>query len=113
MTGRNFTKEFKLQVVQEMLSGRPVAELCREHNIYASLACRWRKEHQQNPELAFEGRGNPSSEDAKYAQLERKIGQQAMEIDFIKRVNTVLQQKLVESKKKDGGEANAVRTNQS
>ncbi len=48
MTGRNFTKEFKLQVVQEVLSGRPVAELCREHSLYASLICRWRKDYQQN-----------------------------------------------------------------
>ncbi len=113
MTGRNFTKEFKLQVVQELLSGKPVVEVCREHNIYASLACRWRKEHQQNPEDAFEGRGNPSSEGTRNAELERKIGQLYLENDFLKRVNSVLQQKLVESKKKERGESNVVRTNQS
>lgn len=113
MTGRNFTKEFKLQVVQDLLSGRPVAEVCREHSLYASLVCRWKKDYQQNPELAFNGRGVPSTEETKNAELERKIGQLYLENDFLKRVNSVLQQKLVESKKKERGESNVVRTNQS
>ena len=112
MTGRNFTKEFKLQVVQELLSGRPVVEVCREHNLYASLLCTWRRNYQQNPELAFSGKGVPSTEETKKAELERKIGQLYLENDFLKRVNSALQQKLVEFKKKERGETNAVRTNQ-
>ena len=112
MGGRNFSKEFKLQVVQELLSGRPVAQVCREHNIYASLAYTWRRNYQKNPELAFSGRGVPSTEETKNAELERKIGQLYLENDFLKRVNSALQQKLVETKKKERGETNAVRTNQ-
>lgn len=113
MTGRNFTKEFKLQVVQEVLSGKPVAQVCREHSLYASLVCTWRRNYQQNPELAFNGRGIPSTEETKNAELERKIGQLYLENDFLKRVNSVLQQKLAEAKKKERGEKDAVRTNQS
>lgn len=113
MVSRIFTKEFKLQVVQELLSGRPVVEVCREHNLYASLVCTWRRNYQQNPELAFSGRGIPSTEETKNAELERKIGQLYLENDFLKKVNSVLQQKLVEVKKKERGEINVVRTNQS
>lgn len=112
MTGRNFTRGFKLQVVQELLSGRPVVEVCREHSLYASLVCTWRRNYQKNPELAFNGRGVPSTEETKNAELERKIGQLYLENDFLKRVNSALQQKLAEAKKKERGEKNAIQPNQ-
>lgn len=99
MQKRSFTKEFKLEVVQELSTGKPVGEVSREHDLKPTLVSRWRREHQQNAGLAFSGKGRPSREDTKVAQLERKIGQQAMEIDFVKKVNAGLQAMVDEQKK--------------
>jgi hypothetical protein len=46
---------------------------------------RWRKEFRQGPENAFGGAGQRRWEEGRVAELERKIGQQALEIDFLKR----------------------------
>jgi transposase len=45
---------------------------------------RWRREFRQGPANAFSGAGKRRWEDARQAQLERKIGQQTLEIDFLK-----------------------------
>ena len=41
---------------------------------------------QEHGEHAFSGAGNKRAEESKLAELERKIGQQTLEIDFLKRV---------------------------
>lgn len=45
---------------------------------------RWRREFRQAPSIAFPGRGQRRWSEGKIAELERKVGQQAMEIDFLK-----------------------------
>ena len=40
---------------------------------------------QQPPEQAFPGLGKKRADENRVAELERKIGQQALEIDFLKR----------------------------
>lgn len=99
MGKKMFTKEFKMQVVHELLAGKRPTELAREHDIKIDAICRWRKAFEQNPQHAFAGNGNPSTQETKEAQLERKIGQLTMEMDFIKKVNANLQKALAESKK--------------
>jgi transposase-like protein len=46
---------------------------------------RWRRELQEHGERAFSGVGKKRAEKSRVAELERKVGQQAMEIDFLKR----------------------------
>lgn len=99
MQRRSFTKEFKTQVVQEILSGRTPSEVARDHDLKSTLVSRWNKEQQQNQGYAFSGHGVPSKEDTRNAALERKIGQLTMEIDFVKKVNNNLQNLLAEEKK--------------
>jgi transposase len=81
---RNFTSEFKRQVVEELLSGvsRP-AQLCRRHNIGASLLYHWKKQY---------GLGKLNNEPVKEAamldkieKLERMVGKLAMENEFLKK----------------------------
>jgi hypothetical protein len=43
---------------------------------------RWRRELQEHGERAFSGVGKKRAEESRVADLERKVGQQAMEIDF-------------------------------
>lgn len=96
---RSFSKEFKERVLSELATGRPVAKICKEYEINLNVLYRWRREQQQNPRLAFAGKGNPAKTETKVAQLEQKVGQQAMEIDFLKRVNHAMHEKIVEVKK--------------
>lgn len=45
MRGRPHSREFKLSIVRQLASGekRP-AQVCREHNLAASVVARWRQE---------------------------------------------------------------------
>lgn len=56
MQKRSFTKEFKLEVVQELSTGKSVGEVSREHDLKPTLVSRWMREHQQSAGLAFSGK---------------------------------------------------------
>lgn len=99
MEKRRFTKELKVLVMQELASGKPSADICREHEIKADAISRWKKEYERNPDHAFAGRGNPVTIEARNAELERKIGQLYLENEFIKKVNAKLQTRIAELKK--------------
>ncbi len=99
MNRRHFTREFKLAVLQELESGKTAAQIGNEHGIKDDLIWNWKREYNNDPQYAFAGKGNAVREEARNARLEQKIGQQAMEIDFLKRVNANLQAALAESKK--------------
>lgn len=98
MSRNTFTKKDKLAVVQDLESGKPIAVVCREHEIKPSFAYRWKREYERNPLNAFAGKGKTSTLEAKYAQSERMIGQLTLEIDFLKKALDSLQAKLAEAK---------------
>lgn len=98
---RYFKKEFKEKVLAELAAGRPAAEICRMYELHPNVLTRWKREQRQNPGIAFAGRGNPSTVETKIAQLEQKIGQQAMEIDFFNRMNKAMFEKIKEIKKNE------------
>ena len=62
-----------------------MAEVARALEVHPSDLHRWRRELQDHGERAFSGAGNKRAEETKVAELERKIGQQTVEIDFLKR----------------------------
>jgi transposase-like protein len=82
---RKFTKEFKQTAVNRLNSGQTAAEVARALEVHPSDLHRWRRELQEHGECAFNGAGKKRAEETKVAELERKVGQQAMEIDFLKR----------------------------
>ena len=82
---RKFTKEFKQTAVRRLNSGQSVAEVARALEVHPSDLHRWRREIGEHGERAFSGAGKQRAEETKVAELERKVGQQAMEIDFLKR----------------------------
>lgn len=84
LSRRQFTKEFKLAAIQRMEMGASVAEVARAFEVNANVPHRWRREFRQGPGNAFPGLGKRRWEEGRVAQLERKIGQQALEIDFLK-----------------------------
>ena len=77
MRGRTFSREFKLDVARQVVTGakRP-AQACREYGLADSLLMRWRKEYEERGEEAFAPR-QPSREgalEARVAELERYCG---------------------------------------
>lgn len=82
---RRFSKEFKQTAVRRLNSGQSVAEVARALEVHPGDLHRWRRELQEHGERAFSGVGKKRAEETKVAELERKIGQQTVEIDFLKR----------------------------
>jgi putative transposase len=88
MRGRVHSREFKLEVVQQVMSGakRP-SQVCREYGLANSVLDRWRKEYAERGEAAFTPRP-PSREDAleaRIAELERHCGQLSLELALVKK----------------------------
>ena len=84
MSRRKFSKEVKVAAIQRLEAGASVAEVARAFEVNANMIQRWRKEFREGPGNAFSGGGKRRWDETKVAQLERKVGQQTLEIDFLK-----------------------------
>jgi transposase-like protein len=84
LSRRQFSREFKLAALQRLERGASVGEVARAFEINPNMLHRWRQEFRQGPGNAFCGGGQRRWEEGRVAELERKIGQQALEIDFLK-----------------------------
>ena len=81
---RLFTKEFKLAAVRRLEQGVSMAEASRALEVNPNVLQRWRREFRQGAGNVFPGNGKQRWSEGQIADLERKIGQQALEIDFLK-----------------------------
>jgi len=61
-----------------------MGEVARALEVNPNVLHRWRREFRTGPGNAFPGQGKQRWADGCIAELERKIGQQALEIDFLK-----------------------------
>src|SRR3990172_7104802 len=84
LSRRQFTREFKLAAVQRLEQGVSMGEVARALEVNPNVLQRWRREFRQGPGNAFPGLGQRRWAEGRVAELERKIGQQAWEIDFLK-----------------------------
>jgi transposase len=84
LSRRQFTKEFKMAAVRRLEQGVSIAEAARALEVNPNVLHRWRREFRQVPGNAFPGNGTQRWSDGRVAELERKVGQQALEIDFLK-----------------------------
>lgn len=84
LSRRRFTREFKLAAIQRLEQGISIAEVARALEVNPNLLHRWRSEFRQGPGNMFPGHGQRRWSEGRIAELERKIGQQALEIDFLK-----------------------------
>lgn len=84
LTRRTFTREMKLAAVQRLETGVSIAEVARAFEVNPNVLHRWRREFREGPGNAFPGLGKKRWDDTQQASLERKIGQQTLEIDFLK-----------------------------
>ena len=84
LSRRTFTREMKLAAVQRLETGSSIAEVARAFEVDPNVLHRWRREFRQGPGNAFPGFGKRRWDESQQAKLERKIGQQTLEIDFLK-----------------------------
>ena len=85
LSRRQFTKEFKEAAVRRLELGASIAEVARACEVNANVLHRWRRELCDRGAKAFTGNGKSRDEESQLAALERKVGRQAMEVDFLRR----------------------------
>jgi transposase-like protein len=86
LSRRKFTKAFKLAAVRRLETGASAAVVARACEVNPNILHRWRREFRDGVDRAFPGLGKKRAEESRVAELERKIGQQTLEIDFLKGV---------------------------
>ena len=92
---RNFTPEFKAEVVLEALRGESSqAELCRRHNLSEEQLSKWKQQLLENADSLFESR-DKTSEDAaeRIAHLEQLVGRLTVAVEIHKKAATWLSEK--------------------
>jgi len=85
LSRRTFTKEFKEAAIRRLELGASIAEVARACEVNPNVLHRWRRELHELGAKAFSGNGKSRAEEGRLAELERKVGRQAMEIDFLRR----------------------------
>ena len=85
LSRRTYTKEFKLAAVQRLEQGVSLGEVARALEVNPNVLHRWRRELREYGGKAFVGNGQRRVEEGRIAELERKVGRQALEIDFLRR----------------------------
>ena len=85
MSRRKFTREFKEAAVRRLELGASIAEVARACEVNPNVLHRWRRELQDHGGKAFSGNGKSRADESRVAELERKVGRQTLEIDFLER----------------------------
>jgi transposase-like protein len=89
VTKRSFSREFKLHVVRQLVSGeKRFAQLCREHSLGQTLLRRWREQYDQRGENAWldpdDGRLVDAEAQTRIAALEAALGRATLENEFLR-----------------------------
>ncbi len=84
---RKFTSAFKTKVVLEALSERfTIQELARKHEIHPNQISQWKTQFLANAESVFEKtKSGKTEEELEKERLYQTIGEQKIEIDFLKK----------------------------
>ena len=85
LSRRKYTKEFKEEAVRRLDLGASLAEVARACEVNPNVLHRWKRELRDYGAKAFAGNGQRRAEEQHTAELERKVGRQALEIDFLRR----------------------------
>lgn len=94
--GGIYTRKFKLSAINRLQGGEAVSALARELGVRPKLLYAWQEYFRTGGPGGLRGRGRPSVEPAaslaatdelttartRIAELERKVGQQAVDLDF-------------------------------
>lgn len=88
---RDFTDEFKNQMVQLHLNGKPANEIISEYDLTPSSFHRWVKQHQSSG--SFKEKDNRTAEEDELILLRKQNQQLKMENDILKQAALILGRK--------------------
>jgi transposase-like protein len=87
-----YSRELKISAMRALDAGETGGQVARKFSVSPKLLEKWRAEWRARGEEAFPGAGRKPrlqrslSDQQRIAELERKIGQMAMENDFLKKL---------------------------
>jgi transposase len=88
---RKFTDEFKHQMVQLYLNGKPRKDIIREYDLTPSSLDKWINQSQDTG--SFKEKDNQTAEEAELIKLRKEIKQLQMENDILKQAALILGRK--------------------
>src|SRR5690625_3627166 len=86
-TRRTYTKELKLDVVNQSEACDNIAELAKDLGLHPQLVYRWRTEFKSDPERSFPGNGveKQTPQEKKIARLQRELQDVKTQRDILKK----------------------------
>ena len=89
MPKRTFSREFKLQIARQLVTGeKRVAQVCREHALCQTLVRRWREQYEKEGENAWldskQAMWVEEDPAVRIAALEAALGRAHLENDFLR-----------------------------
>lgn len=96
---RQFSAEFKFEVVVELLRGeKSAAQVCREHDITELLLSKWKQDFLAGGAAIFARHEQASAQRAeaseRIAELERMVGKLTMQVEILKKASSVWESDL-------------------
>lgn len=88
---REFTEEFKLQMLKLYNSGKPVVEIVKEYDLTRSAFMNWIQKY--NKTGSFKACDNRTEEEKELLRLKKENQQLRMENDILKQAALILGQK--------------------
>lgn len=83
---RQFTAQFKAQVVLEVLTGQKrAAEVCRAYQLKPDLLSRWKADFVAHAASVFAGDERTQQAEQRIAELERMVGRLTVELEVAKK----------------------------
>lgn len=84
---RTLTPEFKFQIVLETLrENKSQTEIAREYDVHPQLLTNWKRQLFSEGPKIFANKKEETRKDKKVEELEKIIGRQTIEIQFLKKV---------------------------
>lgn len=97
MQKRTFSREFKLEVARQLLTGeKRISQVCREHALCQTLVRRWREQYEKDGENAWlppDTTVGAIGDAARIAALEGALGRAHLELDFLRHTLNTLRKR--------------------
>lgn len=86
---RQFSRDFKIKIVQAYESGISAVELSRQFEVHPNVIYGWSRAYRKDPEKAFASstpeKDSSNNDSQRVVELERMVGRLAMENEFLKK----------------------------
>ncbi len=84
MKYRKFSNEFKKHLVEQLLSGTKVSEICRQYDVAKQVLTRWQKKYEEG-ELDNTPKNGPLAAEVRMKELESLVGRLTLDNELLKK----------------------------